>query len=119
MSEHHTIAEYIEAIKESGGFMSKVAESLGLTRGAVSKRISESKELQEVMRDTQEKLLDFAESKLINLVTLNDFKAIKFFLACKGKHRGYVERQEVTGADGKEITLNFVPAEQLVGKKGE
>jgi hypothetical protein len=44
--------------------------------------------------------LDFTESKLKKAIQNDQGWAICFHLKCKGKKRGWVERQEVTGADG-------------------
>jgi predicted transcriptional regulator len=118
MAKNHSDAEYIDAIKKSYGFQAKVAEILGVSRSAVCQRINSNSEFLELCNDIKEELLDRAELKLHSLVDLNDFRAIKFFLNCKGKHRGYVERREnaLTDQDGEPLTINIslTPAESLV-----
>jgi len=42
-----------------------------------------------------------AETGLYKAIREGKDWAIKYILSTKGKSRGYVERQEVTGADGK------------------
>ena len=44
--------------------------------------------------------LDFAESQLHKQISDNSTAATIFYLKTKGKKRGYIERQEITGADG-------------------
>ena len=47
-----------------------------------------------------ESLKDFAESKLHIAIGRGQAWAICFFLKCRAKDRGYVERSEVTGLNG-------------------
>jgi len=54
----------------------------------------------EAADDVSEILLDFAEAKLYDQIKNGNTTAIIFFLKTRGKKRGYVERQEITGADG-------------------
>jgi hypothetical protein len=44
---------------------------------------------------------------LFDLVGNKDTAATIFLLKTKGKKRGYIERSEITGADGESIVLNF------------
>ena len=46
-----------------------------------------------------------AESQLHKQILDNSVPATIFYLKTKGKKRGYIERQEITGADG--VPTNF------------
>jgi len=46
------------------------------------------------VKDVQEGLIDFVESKLFENIEENKTNEILFYLKTKGKARGYVERQE-------------------------
>jgi hypothetical protein len=52
--------------------------------------------------------LDFAESQLHKRIQNGDTTATIFFLKTKGKKRGYVERTELTGADGGTIQTEII-----------
>lgn len=41
------------------------------------------------VREIEESFLDYAESKLVELIELSDRAAIMFYLKAKGKSRGY------------------------------
>lgn len=51
----------------------------------------------------QEIGLDFVESSLIRQISEGNTTATIFYLKTKGKKRGWVERQELTGAEGKDL----------------
>lgn len=100
-----SIEQIIEALEKNGGFVSTTAEALNVTPQAIYKRIKSSKRLRQALTDIETKHLDFAESKLLKKIKNDDLGAICFYLKCKGKDRGYVERQQLehTGKDGEEI----------------
>lgn len=50
--------------------------------------------------EPEEEFLDFLESKFVEKINSGDTTSIIFGLKTKGKKRNYVERQEITGADG-------------------
>ena len=55
--------------------------------------------------EPKERFLDFLEGKLVEKINNGDTSSLIFALKTKAKSRGYVERQEITGADG--IPNNF------------
>ena len=62
-------------------------------------------EFKKEVDDLQNVALDFAESQLHKQIAENSTTATIFYLKTKGKKRGYIERQEITGADG--VPTNF------------
>jgi len=104
-----TVAQIEKALRQSGGFVSLAAKKLGVTHQAVSKRIKKNKKLQKVLEEIQESYLDLAEAELIKKIKSGDLGALCFYLKCKGKSRGYIEKV-VLGGDKKE------PLEVIVRK---
>ncbi len=63
-------------------------------------------EFKKAVDDIGEIALDIAESEMWKLIKDGNVPTILFYLKCKGKNRGYVERQEITGQDGQPISWN-------------
>jgi hypothetical protein len=61
-----------------------------------------------------EKSVDFVESALLNQIKEGNTTATIFFLKTKGKNRGYVERQEITGKDGQPLQEKHLTMEEAV-----
>jgi hypothetical protein len=57
------------------------------------------------VEDISSMAIDICEAELWKLIKEGNSTAIIFFLKTKGKVRGYVERQELTGSDGSPVVF--------------
>lgn len=92
----------------AGGNVSLAAKHLGLSRQHLYKLINPDHEcfVQAVgdgWAEGRETRLDMAESQLDENIAKGNEASIFFLLKTLGKSRGYVERQEITSADGQQI----------------
>jgi len=101
-----TDAEMETALRETGGLMTLAAKRLGVDYKTVWRRVHGSAKLQQTIADVTEVKLDVAEAALMKGITNGDGWAVCFFLKCRGKGRGYVERQELTGANGGPVAIS-------------
>lgn len=97
----------IEYEKESW-HISKACENTGISRGTFYHWVNNDKEFAEAYNEVKEKDLDDTELQLKKLEQEGNVTAIIFKLKTQGKSRGYVERQELTGADGDKFQTGIV-----------
>lgn len=90
-----TNEEIISSLRRCRGLYYLCAEHLGVTKSALAYRIANDPELEAIARDQRGKMLDKAESKLMEAVDNGEQWAIQLMLKTLGRDRGYVERQEV------------------------
>lgn len=90
------------SIVKAFGNLSTAAKSLQVERATLYRWI-EQEGLEEAVQEGRNRRLDFAESMLDKGMQEGNMTAIIFYLKTQGKSRGYIERQEVTGADGKKL----------------
>ena len=114
--------EILNALEEKNGIVTEACGSIGLARSTFYKWLNEDKEFKAAVDDIQDVALDYVEGKLFEKITGITVKsgtdregkdivydvppsdtAIIFYLKTKGKKRGFIERQELTGADGKDL----------------
>ena len=107
MAEKYTANQMIEALREKHGNLSAAARFLGCSRNTISRYIEQYPTVKAVADEERETLIDFAENQLFKQVQEGNITAIIFTLKTIGKHRGYVERQEVTGANGGAIIVDW------------
>jgi hypothetical protein len=98
----------IEALKASGGIISMAAQKIGFARQTVSTWVNGDPELRAAADSFTDEILDLAELKLIELIRDGDREAIKFFLRCKGKTRGWHDKLEVSTAPGKPLQVENI-----------
>ena len=111
----YTAAQFIEAIPGTGGIISTIADRVGCTWNTAKKYIDEHATIRAAYDDEAERIVDLAESVLVKNIQnaakmvkqggIVDTGDVKWYLSRKGKSRGYVERQEVTGADSGPLTI--------------
>ncbi len=96
--------QFIKAIPNSGGIISTIAKSVGCDWRTANKYIREKPTVARAYANECERITDAAESVVINeILKKKDVGVAKWYLTKKGKDRGYVERQEVTGKDGEPL----------------
>jgi len=98
-TEQHKKA-IIEALEKSLGVVTTACKLVGIGRTTFYQWLKEDEEFSDKVIDIENIALDFVESKLFENVKDGNTAEIIFYLKTKGKKRGYIERQEITGADG-------------------
>ena len=111
MATKYSVEDIAEALRQARGFLGPAAKILGCGRTTLSSYIKKTKRLQQLLDELKEENIDLAETKLLDAIERGEAWAITFFLKTQAKHRGYVERQEFTGADGTPFVLKIVRAD--------
>jgi hypothetical protein len=120
--------QVIEAIKGTGGIVSVIARKLAVDWETIRAMIDRHPSVKAAFEAERESVLDLSESVLMQNIRLAqraqlpqrddagnevyplpvDTSDAKWMLSKRGKHRGYGERVEVTGADGGPVQLQIV-----------
>ena len=95
-----------QELQQYSGNISAVARAFDVTRTAVYNYIKKHDMWGEV-EEQREKILDNVESTLYKQALAGNTTAMIFWLKCQGKSRGWVERQEITGAEGKALNIRL------------
>jgi len=78
-----------QALQKARGNISVAAKALGCSHSTIYRRLQENEVLQEVLDNEREAFIDFAESKLQDLIADGNLTACIFFLKTQARHRGY------------------------------
>ena len=98
-TEQHKKA-IIDALEKSLGVVTTACKNVGIGRTTFYEWMKDDQEFEREVNEIQNIALDFAESQLHKQIGDGSTAATIFYLKTKGKKRGYIERQEITGADG-------------------
>lgn len=99
----------IEALEKSLGIVTTACKAVGISRETHYRWLREDEKYKASVDSIADIALDFAESSLHKQIQKGDVSSTIFYLKTKGKHRGYIERQEVTGKDGANLVSIVVP----------
>ena len=91
------------ALEKSLGVVTTAAKNVGIHRQTHYDWINSNEDYKKAVNELNEVALDFAESQLHKQMKEGNTSATIFYLKTKGKKRGYIERQEITGANGDKI----------------
>ena len=94
--------ELLEAIKGSRGFKSTIAARLHVDWHVIDRAINASEAAQAAIKAEEENTLDFVEGKALSRINDGDGAMIRFYLATKGKKRGYTYDERIEGDDAED-----------------
>lgn len=100
-------ADFIAAYEASLGSVTMAAKKAGIKRSTYYLWCNTDPDFKAACEEAIEMQKDFAESQLLKLIRDGDAGSIKFYLQTKGRDRGYGDKIEVTGADGKDLVPNI------------
>jgi len=84
----------IDALESTFGIVTKACEIAKITRAAHYKWLQEDPDYKAAYDDVREMQLDMCEGELFRKIQEGSTPEILFYLKCRGKKRGYVEKQE-------------------------
>lgn len=93
----------VDVFRKKGCNISATCSALNISRQTYYNWLKNDEELKREIEDSTEAVLDNVESKLLSAINDGNMTAIIFYLKTKGKKRGYIERQEITGAEGEKL----------------
>ena len=101
--------ELLAAIEGCRGIISTVAARLHVGWHTVERAINDSEKAREAMSDEEETTLDFVEGKAIQRINEGDGAMIRFYLATKGKKRGFTYDEKLeTDETAEDNNVNVI-----------
>lgn len=117
MGNRYKAQDFIQAIPGSAGIVSTIAKRVGCDWWTARRAIDSMLTVKEAYDNECEIVLDMAESVLLKNIKEGDSADAKWYLTRKGKHRGFVERQELTGKEGGDLTFRVVYGDDGISNK--
>ena len=96
-------AEFLEVYTQKANNIHLTCKAVGIVRSTFYSWINNDEEFRNTIWHVEEGDIDAAETALKRQILEGNTTAIIFYLKTKGKNRGYVERQELTGMDGQKL----------------
>lgn len=84
----------LEALRKTLGVITEACEKAGVCRDTFYRYKSEDEEFRRRYEEIDEIAIDFVESKMFQLIKGGDRACVMFFMKCRAKKRGYIEKEE-------------------------
>jgi hypothetical protein len=109
--------QFPKILQESLGIVTDACKRVGMSREWYYNHYEADPEFKKACDDVKETVIDFVEGHLYQQIADNVPASTIFYLKTKAKNRGYVERIEQSGPDGKPIehahSISNVTKEQI------
>jgi hypothetical protein len=100
--------EFLENMVKTLGIIRYACQLTGISRGLYNIWYNKYPDFRDRVAIVNEEVKDYVESKIMDKIRDDDTTMLIFYAKTKMKDRGYVERQEITGKDGIEITIKEI-----------
>lgn len=100
--------EILSAIKDSAGIIHTIAKRLNVCWHTAKKLTEKTEDIKLAYEDEKQKIIDLAESTVINAINSQDVQTAKWYLGLIGRDRGYGEKLELEHSGQVSININIV-----------
>ena len=114
-TEQHKKA-VLEALEKSLGVVTTACRVVGIGRTTFYEWMQKDPEFAKSVKDIEGVALDFAESQLHKQIGDGVPSSTMFYLKTKGKKRGYIERQEISGVEGMPLNVKVEIIDKIEDK---
>ena len=102
----------LSELEKSLGIVTSACKAANISRTTFYQYVKDDKDFADAVYEISEITLDYVESKILQNIKNGDKTSIIFYLKTKGKHRGYIEKQEYTVyQEVKNIDFVYEPLE--------
>lgn len=103
-------AAMLKALENRLGIVTRAAKDAGIDRGTHYDWLRNDPQYKRAVDALEDVALDFAEEQLFSQMRDGTPASTIFFLKYRGRKRGYVDRKEITGADGEPLIKHVDPS---------
>jgi hypothetical protein len=103
-----TKLKYLDELRNAMGIIRYACQKTGISRDTQWNWYHTDGEFRKRHDSISEEVYDFVETKILDAIRNDDTTMTIFYAKTKMKHRGYVERHEITGQDGLEIIIREI-----------
>ena len=97
----------LKCLEETHGVVTSAVKKAKVSRTQFYKWINDDESFKKEVEEIQDSTLDFVEGALFKQIEEGNITGQIFYLKTKGKHRGYVERQEIQQETTGSISFDF------------
>jgi len=109
----------IDAIKSQLGNISLACKQIGIHRDTHYDWLKNDLLYKQTYDQIDEFVVDFAENALMKQIDNGNITAIIFFLKCRARHKGYIEKQEIDHISSDGIKFIIERQNERVSPKAE
>lgn len=102
--------QFLKAYPKKACNISRTCESLGMKRTTYYHWRKTDADFAHECEMAEESLIDLAETQLFRNIREGKETSLIFFLKCKAKKRGYIEKQEFEHSGKIDTVVNIIPA---------
>lgn len=95
--------EFLQILEASAGLVATACKKANISRGTYYRWYREDENFAERADDVKEMQKDAAEALILKKMKDGDTSMLIFYAKTQMKDRGYVERKELVGKDGKDL----------------
>ena len=111
----YTAQQFIDAIPNTGGIISAIAANVGCAWNTAKKYIDEYATVRQAWENERHRIKDRAKHNIIREVENGDVQTSKWFLTMTDEEFMPTQRQEITGAGGGPLVVDWDDANSAEG----